>query len=118
MDEDAIGPLWNLDENRVGLAFSGVVLEQAGAEASGLYANVVIDGGVVGVSIEDVDGDAVLLNRVAGVGNGVMNDIAEEELTTMRSTEGARAEDSVELRPLRTIVGQRSERKTGTACRR
>ena len=80
--ENAIGTFGDFDEKRVGAAFVGVVLEQAEAEAARLDADGVVDGGVVGgVAVEDVDGDALLLERLIRVGDGVVQDVSEKALT-------------------------------------
>jgi hypothetical protein len=110
MDQDAVGALRDFDEKMVGLALAGVVLEQAGAETAGFDAHGVVDGWVVGgVAVEDVDGDAVLLERLVMVRDGVVKDVPEEELTATRATKGARADDAVELSLYRAVLGQRSE---------
>jgi hypothetical protein len=61
------------------MALAGIVLEQTGAEAAGFDAHGGVDGGIVGgVTVEDVEGDAVLLERLAGMGEGVLDDVAEK----------------------------------------
>ena len=66
------------------MALSGVVLEQAGAETAGFYADGVVDCGIVGgIALEDVEGDAVLLERLVRAGEGVVEDVAQEELAAM-----------------------------------
>lgn len=94
VDECAVGAFGDLDDERVGAAFAGVVVAEAGAKATGLDANGGVDGGVVGgVAIEDVEGDAVFLEWIAGVVEGVVDDVAKEELAAVSAGEGARAED-------------------------
>jgi hypothetical protein len=88
------------------LTFHGVVLEQPGAETAGFDAHSGIDGGVVGATIENIEGDAVLLEWLVGVGDGVVEDVAEEELAAACAAEGAGANDAFELRFYRTVVGQ------------
>lgn len=105
-EHGAIAALGNLDEQRIGLAFAGVVLEQTRTETAGFDAHGGIDGGVVGATTEDIEGDAVLLERLVGVGDGVVEDVAEEELTAACAAEGTRANDALALRTYRTVVGQ------------
>ncbi len=88
------------------MAFAGVVLEQTRTETAGFDAHGGIDGGVVGATTEDIEGDAVLLERLVGVGDGVVEDVAEEELTAACAAEGTRANDALALRTYRTVVGQ------------
>ena len=69
-EDGAVAAPGNLDEQRIGLAFAGVVLEEPGAEAAGFDAHGGVDGGVVGgVAIEDVEGDAVLLEWLGWAGS-------------------------------------------------
>jgi hypothetical protein len=92
------------------VAVARVVLEQAGAEAAGFYTDRVVEGRIVGrVAMEDVDGDAVLLELLAGMGFGVEEDVSEKVLAAMRSAEGAGAENAVELSFCRAAVGKRLE---------
>lgn len=108
MEADAVGAFRDFEDERVAVAFLGVVLEQTGAQAAGFYADGVVDGWIVGdVAVEDVDGDAVLLELLAGVALGVMDDVAEKELTAMRPAEGAGAKDAVELSGYGAIVAKR-----------
>ena len=112
LDEGAVGALWDLDEKRVVVTLAGVVLDQAGAEAAGFDADGVVDGRVVGGgAVEDVDGDAVLLERLVRVGEGVMKDVSEEQLAAMRSAKGAGSEDAIELSFYGAVIGQRRRRK-------
>jgi len=97
LKQGTVAALGNLDEHRIGLAFARVVLEQARAEPAGFDSHGGVDGGVVGVAIEDVEGDAVLLERLAGVVEGVLDDVAKEELAAMRSGECPGVKDVPEL---------------------
>ena len=116
-EDGAIAAPGNLDEQRVGLAFAGVVLAEARAEASGFDAHGGIDGGIVGgVAVEDVEGDAVLLERLVRTVEGVVDDVAKEELAAMCSGECAGAEDALELR-VGGVGGRRTvERKVIVVC--
>jgi hypothetical protein len=117
VDEDAIGAFGNLDEKRVGVALAGVVLEEPGAETACFDTDGVVHGGIVGgVAVEDVDGDAVLLERLVGMGDGVVKDVSEEELTAPSIAEGARAEDAVELGCGRAVAGKRRESDVARLC--
>ena len=79
MEHGAVATAGNLDEQRIGLTFAGVVLAEPRAEPAGFNAHGGVDGRVVGgVTIEDVEGDAVLLERLAGMGEGVLDDVAEK----------------------------------------
>lgn len=110
MNKDAVGAFGNFEDERVGVAFAGVVLEQAQAETAGFYTDGVVESRVIGgVAVEDVEGDAVLLERLAGVGLGVEEDVAEKELAAPRSAEGAGVDDAVELGGDRAAVGKRRE---------
>jgi len=112
MNEDAIRAFRDLDAKRVGVAFAGVVLEQPGAETAGFDADGVVDGGIVRlIALEDVDGDAVLLELFVGMSDRVVKDVAEEELTAMRAAEGAGAEDALQLCFQWAGLGQRRDWK-------
>jgi hypothetical protein len=69
------------------MSFAGVVLKQAEAEAAGFDADGVVDGGVVGAAVEDVECDAVFLDGIAGAGEGVLDDVAKEELAAVSADE-------------------------------
>ena len=98
VDADAVGAFRDFDDESVGVAFMGVVLDQPRAKTAGLYADGVVDGRIVGgVAVEDVERDAVLLELLAGVGFGVKKDVAEKVLAAARSAERAGAYDAVEL---------------------
>jgi len=99
MEHGAVATAGNLDEQRIGLAFAGVVLAEPRAEPAGFNAHGGVDGRVVGgVTIEDVEGDAVLLERLARVVEGVVNDVAKEDLAAVCAGECAGVEDAFELR--------------------
>ena len=107
-DHGAIAASGNLDEQRVGVALAGVVLEEARAEPSGFDADGGVDGWVIGVvTIEDVEGDAVLLERLAGMVEGVLDDVTEKQLAAMGACEDVGAEDALELDTCRAVGRQR-----------
>ena len=100
------------------MAFGGVVLAEPRAKTAGFDAYGRIDGGVVGgVAVEDVEGDAVLLERLVGVIEGVADDVAKEELAAVCSGKRAGVEDALELR-VRGVNGRRPvERNVTVVCR-
>jgi hypothetical protein len=104
----AVGAFGDFDEKRVGAALGGVVLEQPGAETAGFYADGVVYGRVVGgVTFEDIDGDAVLLELLVGVRQGVLEDVPEKELAAECAAEGARGDDAIKLSLDGAVVRQR-----------
>jgi hypothetical protein len=78
-DYGAIGASGNFDEQRVGVAFASVVLEEPGAEPAGFDADGGVDGGVIGgVAVEDIESDAVFLERFGWVVDRVLHDVTEK----------------------------------------
>jgi hypothetical protein len=58
---------------------AGIVLERTRAEPAGFDAHGGVDGGIIGgVTIEDVERDAVLLERLVRMGEGVLDYVAEK----------------------------------------
>lgn len=88
----------DFDEQRIGLTLTGVVLEQPGAKTAGFDPYSIVYSGIIrGITIEDVDRNAVLLERFGGMGNAVVKDVAKEELATMSAVEGTRANNAFQL---------------------
>lgn len=80
------------------MPFVGVVLEKPRTEPAGFDADGVVDGWIVGgVPVEDVEGDAVLLDWIVRAGEEAFDHIAEEELAAVSFGEDARATDAFEL---------------------
>ena len=86
-DDGVIGTSGHLDQQRVCLPLTSVVLGEAGAKTPSFDAHRVVDGRVVGVTTEDVEGNDVLLERLVLMGECVLDDVAKEEPAAMRAAE-------------------------------
>jgi len=105
-DDGAVGASRDFNQQRIAVTFAGVVLQEAGAEAGCFDAYRVVDGGVVGAAAEDVAGDAVFLERLVGVGEGTLDDVAKEELAAVSAGEAAGVQDALKLRSCVAVFGQ------------
>lgn len=97
-NHSTVGASGNFDQQRVGMPFAGVVLKQAEAETASLDADGVVDSRVIGATVEDIEGDRVLLKRVVRLGYSMLDDIAKEELAAKSAGEAAGVEDALQLR--------------------
>lgn len=116
--DGAVAAPGNLDEQRIGLAFAGVILQEPRAEPAGFDPHGGVDGGVVGVvTIEDIEGEAVLLEWLAGVVEGVVDNVAKEELAAVCSGKKVGVQDALELRVGGVAHKRLVERNVTVVCR-